>query len=238
MKGDKILTKFATKEGGDIILRTLRKNELEELRRLFIHFFPENDLSLHALLKNRQKHSSFFIGAFSAENLVGFVFGWPDGVLVVHGIAVLVSFRRKGIGTALLRAFEDAAKKEGFESLSLGARWEAIPFYLSYGLTCFANVQIKSDRFPWNNIQHLQSKYDVLSAAVFGPLKKSNLISRLNRKLNLSVRSVKADFESISVQVKPSEISKEALEIISEDFCAYSTQFAFRKNIARENYTS
>lgn len=215
-----------------LLIKTLKENELENIRQLLLQIFGENRFTMRTILEKYQKYPSLFIGCFDREGLVGAVFGWPDTkILVVKAIAVVESHRRKGIGTALLRAFEKAAAAEGFESFVLGGQWEAVPFYLHYDLNCFANVQITPDSFPWNTIKELRLKYNVISAVVFGPSIPSNFISRLDQELKVKVTPVKSDFESISIQTSPQKISKEVLEVMKRDFNAYSTQFAFKKKL-------
>ncbi|WP_251366780.1 GNAT family N-acetyltransferase [Polynucleobacter sp. MWH-Svant-W18] len=48
-------------------------------------------------------------------------------------MAVLIAFRKQGIGTALLSSLMDLAKAEGLQTLSLHAQAYAIPFYEKHG---------------------------------------------------------------------------------------------------------
>ena len=168
---------------------------------------------------------------------MGTVFGWPDypeypDILVVKALIVDETHRRKGIGTELLKDLEKAAVSEGFRSLVLGADWEAVPFYISYGLECFTNIQVTLDKIPWNSMPELKAKYSVTGAAVFGPSISNSLLYKLNRELGIQTKSVAADFESLSIQAKTQTITKEALNRIKGDFNAYSVQFAFRKELS------
>jgi N-acetylglutamate synthase-like GNAT family acetyltransferase len=219
-----------------LVIRNLREDELKHVRQLLSQIFRENSLpSEDTILEKYQKYPSFFIGCFHEKELIGTVFGWPEpDILVVKALAVVKSHRRKRIGTKLLKSFEKAAMKEGFESIVLGARWEAVPFYLHYGLDCFANVQVTPEKFPWNDIPRLRSKYNIISAAIFGP-SSSSLISQLNQALKVKVNLVKSDSGSISIQIRPEKISKEGLKEMKREFNAFSTQFAFKKIIRRQN---
>jgi len=85
---------------------------------------------------------------------------------------------------------------------------------------------------PWNTISELKSKYNITGAAVFGPSIPISLVSSLSQELEVQTKSVAADFESLSIQVKLKTIKREALDKIKRDFNAYSVQFAFRKNLS------
>lgn len=233
MKLGEILYRFAAKDGREFIIRIVQEDELENVRHLFIQTFTEDKYPSIMMQEKYRKYPSLFIGCFNKDEIVGTVFGWPDPeILVVKAIVVIKLHRRKGTGTALLKSFENTAKREGFDSFVLGAEWEAVPFYISCGLECFANVQIIPEKIPWDNIQRLRSKYNITGAAVFGTSISSNFISKLNRELKVKVKTVKSEFESISIQIMPEEITKEALELMKRDFNAYATQFAFKKNLS------
>lgn len=218
-------------KGIEVTIRPIQEDELEILRRLFKKIIEKDIYSLDTLVENHTKYPSLFIGAFAEDEMVGFVFGWPEGTLVAHGLAVLERLRRRGIGMALLRSFENAALKAGFKRYALGARWEAIPFYLSFGLDCFANVQITPEKFPWDTVSSLRSDYEISGASVFGSAMLSQLISRLNRELGVEAQFIKGDVDSISIRIRPKEISKEALRVLKRDFNSYSTQYSFYRSM-------
>ncbi len=232
MKTNEILHRFTAKDGKEVILRIVQKDELGKVRQLCTRIFADDKYTLDVMREKYLKYPSIFIGCFDRKEIVGTVFGWPDPkILVVKAIGVMESYRRKGIGTALLRSFENAAMEYGFDNFVLGAQWEAVPFYISYGLKCFANVQIKPEEFPWTNIQRLGSGYSIIAAVVFGPSRLSELVPKLCQKLKVKVGHVDSDFKSISIQIRPREITKESLEEMKRDFSAYSAQFAFKKKM-------
>lgn len=230
------MDQLAMGDGRRLVLRRLREDELPDAHKLLVEIFgDERDIRqdlLEGMLTNYSKHSYLFYGCFDGNRIVGTVVGWPDPtVLGVRAIAVLEPYRRKGIGTALLKVFDRAARREGFDNFVLGARWEAIPFYLSYGLQCFGNVQIEPDRIPWDRLQELVTGYRILAGVVFSQSDQSDLVLRLVKSLRVRVGQVKKDFESVSIQIRPSEISEKALEQIKKDFNATSAQFCFKKRI-------
>ena len=86
-------------------------------------------------------------------------FSAPDSV-TLRILAVAVSYRRQGVGRALLRAFESAARLLGGERVSLGADEEA-GFYVRHGYRTMLLLQWAYDA----------SLHDAESAAVLaGPL--------------------------------------------------------------------
>ena len=144
---------FTLKNGRSVIIRPLKEDELDNTRQLCIKTFREDRYTMSVMQEKHQRHPSLFIGYFDEKELGGTVFGWPDypeypDILVVKAIIVNETYRRKGIGIRLLKEFEKTAKTEGFLSIVLGAEWEAVPFYISYGLECFANIQITLDEIP------------------------------------------------------------------------------------------
>ncbi|MDH5688929.1 MAG: GNAT family N-acetyltransferase [Candidatus Bathyarchaeota archaeon] len=233
VKSGKMVRRFIAKDGREFTLRIVQEGELNRVRKLFTDIYREGDSAQWGrMAEKRRLYPSLFVGCFDNRKLVGAVVGWPEPkILAVHGIAVLEDYRRKGIGTALLESFDNAAEREGFDNFVLGAQWEAVPFYTSYGLSCFANAQIKPESIPWERIQTLRSKYKIIASIVFGPSPPSELVQRLARELKVSVGTVKSDFESVSIQISPTEISKEALKTLREDLNAYSTQFCFKKRL-------
>jgi GNAT superfamily N-acetyltransferase len=230
MKAGTILNRFTTKDGKEIILRTVQKTELKEVNCIFMEVIGEEKYPLKLLVDKHRSYLSLFINAFYKKQIIGIVFGWPDlSLLIVKAIAVWKDYRRKGIGTALLKAFEENAMREGFENFVLGARWEAVPFYFSYGLHCFGNVQVKPNQIHWQRIKKLREKYEILSAVVFSPTSMDDLVAKLNNEFNITVSSVESKYKSVSIQFKPTNISEAALEKTKKDFNAYAIQFCFRK---------
>lgn len=55
-------------------------------------------------------------------------------------VAVLVEWRRAGIGTALMRALEATARERGFAGITLAAQLTAIPFYERLGYASRGDV--------------------------------------------------------------------------------------------------
>jgi len=234
---EKEAKKFALKDGRHVIIRSLKEDELENTRQLCFQTFREDRYTMSVMQEKYQRHPSLFIGCFDEREFLGTIFGWPDypeypDIIVVKAIIVNETYRRKGIGTRLLKEFEKTAETEGFQSIVLGAEWEAAPFYIAYGLECFANIQMTLDNIPWNTMSELKSKHNVTGAAVFGPSIPISLVSRLNQEFGVQTKSVAADFESLSIQVKPQTITREMLTQIKRDFNAYSVQFAFRKELS------
>lgn len=178
-------------------------------------------------------HGSSFLyhGAFLENQLKGIVIGWPNGTLTIQAIAVSEESRRKGIGSRLLKAFEDAARDHGYEKYALGAVWEAVPFYLANGLECFANVNLKVDAIDKVQLRDFASRYDVLSSYVFGNPPDAKVKKVLQDVLSCQVNEVFTGWSGISLQVKVEEITKELADQMEKDIDAINVQYAFRKNL-------
>lgn len=68
-------------------------------------------------------HPALFVGAYDRDAMVGFALARAreDAHVELVGIAVEASHARRGIGSALLTAVEEAARDRGFERLTLGS---------------------------------------------------------------------------------------------------------------------
>ena len=234
----RILSRFVTKDGTTTILRNLSANELGNANDILAEIFdePRNSLNERRTRKiaqeNFQRYSRFFMGAFTENKIVGVIIGWPvNNLLGVHAIAVVEDYRRKGIGTALLRAFEQEARKAGFEDYVLGAREEAVPFYISRGLKCFVNIMVEPRRIQWEKLSYLSKEYDVVDIIVPNQMTPSSLIDEFASRLNFKSTIAKKPSEHITIRIRLGETSQELLEQIRRDFIGYQIQLSFGKKI-------
>ena len=62
----------------------------------------------------------------------------PDGH--IGRMAVLREWRRRGVGSALLRALMEEGRKQGFETMILAAQIQAMPFYEKAGFVAEGDV--------------------------------------------------------------------------------------------------
>lgn len=72
--------------------------------------------------------------------IIGICYGWfrrhfapEDPSFTLDGICILSDYQRRGYGTQLLYAFEEAARSYGAPSVSVGSGLEAEPFYIACG---------------------------------------------------------------------------------------------------------
>lgn len=85
--------------------------------------------------------------AVHEESVLGCVFGWPTkraGEYLLDGIAVTFEQWRTGIGSALLKAYEQAVVQKGYRHISLGSAGGFVEdFYLRNGYqpTCYKIYQ-------------------------------------------------------------------------------------------------
>ena len=62
-----------------------------------------------------------------------------NGEWIIGRVAVLKSFRSRGLGSAIMKRIITFAQEQGIESLILHAQCAAVPFYESLGFHCFGN---------------------------------------------------------------------------------------------------
>ena len=74
---------------------------------------------------------TWFIAQTESGEVVGIVRLTPDAR--IGRMAVRASWRRKGVGAALLAAALDAARRRGLFSVRLSAQTHALPFYARHG---------------------------------------------------------------------------------------------------------
>lgn len=74
---------------------------------------------------------TWFIAQAESGEVVGIVRLTPEAR--IGRMAVLASWRRMGVGAALLAAALDAARRQGFASVRLSAQTHALPFYARHG---------------------------------------------------------------------------------------------------------
>lgn len=74
---------------------------------------------------------AWFVAATLDREVVGIVRLTPDARL--GRMAVLASWRRQGVGAALLTSAQDAARRQGCSGVRLSAQTHSVPFYVRYG---------------------------------------------------------------------------------------------------------
>jgi len=82
----------------------------------------------------------------------------PDGH--IGRMAVRHAARKKGIGTAVLKALIEAAQAKGFSEVVLGAQLHAKDFYLKQGFVEFGEVFLDA------NIEHIMMRKTFRSSAL------------------------------------------------------------------------
>ncbi|PWG65508.1 GNAT family N-acetyltransferase [Spiribacter halobius] len=79
--------------------------------------------------------SRHFLALAPDETVIGTGRLLPDGK--VGRMAVARAWRGRGVGSALLEAIVDAARRDGHEALVLAAQLHALPFYANLGFEAF-----------------------------------------------------------------------------------------------------
>jgi ribosomal protein S18 acetylase RimI-like enzyme len=97
----------------DIVFRVRPQIDNDQLNRLHAEGFEHHVLDHD--WQPQLEHSLLWVGAFDGDRLVGFVnIAWDGGVhAFLLDTAVEVPYRRRGIGTRLVREALEAARRHG-----------------------------------------------------------------------------------------------------------------------------
>jgi len=141
---DKLLSKGLTFElpfDARIRIRTLRETDYESVHAFQTEYLDQE--SYYEFVRRVQRHPELYLAAYHGEELIGVAYGHPSardaGVMNLQGIAVTLdqrkAYARAGVGTRLLRAFEQAAAAAGFRTLGVGSADDpkVEQFYLNNG---------------------------------------------------------------------------------------------------------
>jgi len=126
----------------NLILRKAREEDLEGIEKIEKSSFPKTSIWKKDLLsKKRSNFPDFFIIAEINKKIVGYIFGTPGEI---ESIAVAKKWRRKKIGTALLKKLITSFKKRGVKKITLHVResnLSAISFYLKNNFKIVKKVE-------------------------------------------------------------------------------------------------
>jgi predicted GNAT family N-acyltransferase len=89
----------------------------------------------------------WFVALAACASVVGIVRLTPDAR--IGRTAVQATWRRRGVGAALLAAVLDEARRRGFSAVHLSAQTHAVPFYARFGF------QPKGDIYQDAGIPHI-----------------------------------------------------------------------------------
>ncbi len=121
---------------------------LEQLAQVYAFATPILDLpspnhSLQDYVPHLTKMPQLLVYAERDNRICGCILARIDEDHVLVGpVAVAEDSRRRGIGSAMMRQLEANAKELGQDSLLLGAREEAAPFYVSCGFQPHLFIQL------------------------------------------------------------------------------------------------
>jgi GNAT superfamily N-acetyltransferase len=137
-----------------IIIEKLKSEKVSAAMVLYQQTFGprEHTTSQEILHRLNNKRGIFFVALDTeTDEIIGFKFGYVEGnTCIGRGIAVLPQYRRRGIGTQLLRRFEEEMQsRSGITKYVFGsASDEGVPFHLASGylptvLIQFENSQLR-----------------------------------------------------------------------------------------------
>ena len=92
-------------------IKYVSENDLKEFYRIYKDY-TNGKMSLASLKRRYREFPNLFLGAYLKNKLIGIVFGLPSRnnkkEIILHSIAVLVQYWRKGIGSELLKNVKSA----------------------------------------------------------------------------------------------------------------------------------
>lgn len=103
-------------------IRPVENSDLPPFRRLH-NRYVDRDESLDTVREWHDEHPNLLVGAYVDGELVGHALGRPhdDEAVELAGLSVAESYRRQGVGSELLDAFEKHAADAGFDRVTLGS---------------------------------------------------------------------------------------------------------------------
>lgn len=105
-----------------VSVESIERSEIEEVRRLHNQFTGQA-VSVETMRSWFEDAPELFVGAYDDGEIVGVCVGRRHDAdhAELAGLGVVPSFRREGVGTRLVAAFEAAAVAVGIDSVSVGS---------------------------------------------------------------------------------------------------------------------
>jgi len=127
----------------NLLIREFRKEDLADILKIERESFCDA-WSEESFLREITLPFSRFLVAESRGKAVGYLIAWVVGRSCdISRIAVLSSFRRKGVGKELLKKLLDILKEEGVEEVFLEVRKSNIPAIELYRRFGFKDVGVR-----------------------------------------------------------------------------------------------
>lgn len=106
---------------------------------LCAEYLPDSDPERMRLMQQKYPHA--FLCMLDGDTLMGAAYGWPraeadpaDSSYTLDGIVIQWDYMKHGLGKQLLRAFEQAAARDGAPAVSVGSAGGYVEkFYLDCG---------------------------------------------------------------------------------------------------------
>lgn len=127
----------------NITVRTIKKRDYQRVRAFQCEYLDQE--SIDEFVIRIEANPELYILAFDEDELVGVCYGHPsnkgESTLILQGIAVNLDenegYARKGIGTLLIREFEEIAKVKGYSKIGVGCAddLKVESFYLKSGFS-------------------------------------------------------------------------------------------------------
>ena len=155
-----------------VSVSSLSADDLPEVRRLH-NRFTASSVDAETVEAWYDDDPRLFVGAYADGDLVGYCLGIRrgDARVELHGIGVQPTYRRNGIGSRLVEAFEERVRRTGAERISVGsAGGYVVEFYEQNGFSAESIlVRLAPEAVP-DEYQHLG--YDVVDERREGDVRK------------------------------------------------------------------
>ncbi len=183
-------------------LRRLKKDELIKSFKILDTEINKRPRDNKFLIEKYSKFPQFFIGLFLDKEIIGVIFGFPrEDYLLISEIAVDSKFKNRGFGKKLVNMFEAVAKGK-YNQINVGARDDAINFYLSLNYNPILLIQYKKNDYPISDF------------------KRFNILNKKEDKNNY-----------IILEIKAKEVSKNFLKRLRKKYPRAHIQYIFTKKI-------
>ena len=193
-----------------INIEPLRRSQIDAALQLFQQVLGDHDEIDQAEITSRIENGqgAFYVAIDTATNkIIGLKFGYfQDNTCIGRGIGVHPDYRRHGIATRLLNAFEaNLQANTAIENYAFGsATDEGIPFHLAMGYYPRALIQFSD--------QSLRPKLDLAGLEIADEYYNDTY-----------------EVYQIYVEVKEADLSLAHLRALQQDFPETNVQYMFSK---------
>jgi len=135
----------------NLLVREFREEDLHSILKIEEESFSD-PWSGRSFLKEAELPFSRFLVAEEGGKVVGYLIAWVVGKTCdINKIAVLPSFRRRGVGKELLKKLLEVLKEEGVEEIFLEVRESNVPAIKLYESLGFRRIGLREGYYGNEN---------------------------------------------------------------------------------------